>query len=97
MTTDTELKLKLANKLQELISVSILPAKIEDGLLAGYRHEFFWLDTGKEVTEREWDWVVGKLESQLNSGTQWDLMANRKQPHATWQQRADALGKIGAI
>lgn len=87
MTTDTELKLKLAKKLPGLIKIK--QTNREDF--------FFWLDTGKEITEREWDWVVGKLESQLNSGTQWDLMANRKQPHATWQQRADALGKIGAV
>lgn len=55
-----ELKLKLAAELPELLRVyqphEYHPA--EHCAVLDHKHHIHWLDTGKEVTEREWDWVV---------------------------------------
>ena len=102
MTTDTELKLKLAKKLPGLIKIK--QTNREDF--------FFWLDTGKEITEREWDWVVRKIVNEIPLSKRQDysshlgMIVNRKHRMATthwlqltaiWQEQAAALEKIGAI
>ena len=73
---------------------------------------FRWLDTGKEITEREWDWVVRKIVNEIPLSKRQDysshlgMIVNRKHRMATthwlqltaiWQEQAAALEKIGAI
>lgn len=75
--TDLELKLKLAKELPELIRVH----GSQNSIWGNPKEEFWWLDTDKEVTEREWDWVANKLWS--------DNLVKLGYPAQTWQQRAE--------
>lgn len=100
MTTDLSLKLALAKELPELI-------EIHSDAMNKITGRFFWLDTGKEVTEREWDWVVNRCLEKLNvcggGKTSYGIYLEQNWPnkehiqyrisHATWQQRAEAFLK----
>lgn len=57
MPTNQQLKLALAKELPELISYSVSP---------GFPRIFAWKDTRKEITEREWDWVVREAVNKFH-------------------------------
>lgn len=99
MTTDNSLKLALAKELPGLIIVM-------HKLLSTPIPIFYWLDgvkdvkqallddTLKEVTEREWDWVVNYLI--LRAPDFFNGMSCRDMTNwyrYTWQQRAEAFLK----
>ena len=88
---DIELKLKLAGELPKLIEYR-LPRCSEDNswdALPPQEKHFFWLDTYKEVTEREWEWIVWKLYHLHNADLQLFFMAD-----VGWQQRAEAYFRM---
>ena len=90
MKTDLERKLFLASK---------LPKLIEHRPWTNAR--FWWKSLSHGyITEREWDWVVKEVESQLGDNLikQTEAMFNppfnmsiEETRAATWQQRTDAL------
>jgi hypothetical protein len=90
MKTDNELKLKLAKELPELIGTE--QYSIRDGKTfwsTTLKHSFRWLDTGKEVTEREWDWVVDKVIYNAWIKSQVKASMTYADTFDTWQQRAE--------
>lgn len=92
MPTDQALKLALAKELPEYL-------EIHDVDTAGLHTYFiFWLDTGKEVTEREWDWVMNQVCRQhvwtADHDHDYYHATDRHNPTWTWVQRAIAYFKI---
>lgn len=85
MPTDQQLKLALAKELPELIKVS---PKF------GYkdRPHFFWLDTGKEVTEREWDWVVNRVLQKINTIECWEQLGKEIKTGVCDTRKFGAIG-----
>lgn len=91
MKTDLPLKLALAKELPELVEV-------HDVDTAGLHTYFiYWRDTGKEVTEREWDWVVWKTcmsMSDEETRLYYCALSLTLSGHNTWQQRAEAYFNV---
>lgn len=99
--TELGLKLALAKELPELIE-EVWEAK------GGYDY-FRWLDTNREITDREWDWVVRKCEKKLTD-YEWtiftrllgEVLTKREKNsilykswlELNWQQRATAYFKV---
>lgn len=95
---EAKLKIELAKQLPDLISITSEDL-IEVDEVKGSNFYFTWKDTGKGVTEREWDWIVRRVVgglsvkqfatfvSLLKGGN--SLMARNAQ-FLTWQQRGFA-------
>ena len=97
--TDVSLKLALAKELPELIKI-LETYKVCETL----RTLFVWLDTDKEVTEREWDWVVTKLWQTWKENTPnypgvgaYLVFSSRVCAFDTWQERAKVYFKVKGI